>query len=256
MKLQIMSDLHLEMNRERVRFKIPETPSDVIILAGDISKGIDGIEWAAEQSVCLGKPIIYVPGNHEFYGYDMHSTLMQMRQEAETLGIHLLSQNQLIFENVRFLGVTLWTDYEAINKRERSMKVCQQLMNDHHLIRFKDKPFTTQTALAHHQADTQWLESKLNESFEGKTVVITHHGPSIACHDNNKFDLGEITAGFWGHLDHLLPNADLWVYGHTHGNLDQIVNGTRLFSNQCGYRHSIYAKPEVKDFNANLIVEI
>jgi predicted phosphodiesterase len=251
-----MSDLHLEKNRDLKRFKIPEIPSDVIILAGDIAEGIDGIEWAAEQSARLRKPIIYVPGNHEFYGTDMHSTLFRMRQKADQHGINVLSQNQIIIDNVRFLGVTLWTDYGAISKPERSMEVCQQFMNDHRLIRFKDKPFTTQTALNHHQSDIHWLESKLRVSFDGKTVVVTHHGPSIACHDNNKFDLDEISAGFWSHLDHLLPNADLWVYGHTHGNLDRVVNGTRLFSNQCGYRHSIYAKPEVKGFNANLIVEI
>lgn len=61
MKLHILSDLHLENEG----FTIPETNADVIVLAGDIHEGTRAIPWIKEQT---DKPVIYVAGNHEYYG--------------------------------------------------------------------------------------------------------------------------------------------------------------------------------------------
>lgn len=49
MKLHILSDLHLEFST----FEPPPTDADIIILAGDIGKGMNSIEqgYANEESV-------------------------------------------------------------------------------------------------------------------------------------------------------------------------------------------------------------
>ena len=61
MKLQILSDIHLEFGP----FKIPKTDADVIILAGDIHIGTAAVDWIKSQTK---KPVLYVAGNHEYYG--------------------------------------------------------------------------------------------------------------------------------------------------------------------------------------------
>lgn len=74
--------------------------------------------------------------------------------------------------------------------------------------------------------------------FTGHTVVVTHHDPSLA-YQHPSFPLSTTSAGLNSNLDNLISQADLWIYGHTHSNLDKVVEGTRLISNQPGYPRSI-----------------
>ncbi len=82
MKLHILSDLHTEFSD----FEAPETDADVVVLAGDIGVGTGGIEWAAGQFPDV--PVVYVPGNHEFYGHDIGTT--DRLQAAAPGDIHVL----------------------------------------------------------------------------------------------------------------------------------------------------------------------
>jgi predicted phosphodiesterase len=59
MKLNILSDLHLT----RGALVKPENDADAVILAGDIARPKQALSWASD----LGKPVLYIPGNHEFY---------------------------------------------------------------------------------------------------------------------------------------------------------------------------------------------
>lgn len=68
MNLYVLSDLHTEF----ADFDLPETNADVVVLAGDIGVGTGGLDWIRKQR--LHKPVIYVPGNHEFYGRDIALT--------------------------------------------------------------------------------------------------------------------------------------------------------------------------------------
>ena len=76
MKIQLLSDLHNEFLRSGKQHAdkkwqgfIPDSDADIIILAGDIDTGTQGLEWAIAESERLAKDIIYVAGNHEFYGH-------------------------------------------------------------------------------------------------------------------------------------------------------------------------------------------
>ncbi|MCB1999889.1 MAG: metallophosphoesterase family protein, partial [Rhodoferax sp.] len=72
MKLNILSDLHLGF----AAMEPPRNDADVIILAGDIGRPALATAWAA----ALDKPVLYVPGNHEFYGDSIDGTLEQLRR--------------------------------------------------------------------------------------------------------------------------------------------------------------------------------
>ena len=261
-KLQILSDTHNEFFRRHYSeesinglwaCKIPSTDADIIILAGDIDKGVKGVEWAINESKRLDKCIVYVPGNHEYYGFDIPETLAEMRNIALDTNVHVLDNDSIILHGVRILGATLWTDYKADNNtiQKTAMEIVSHSLNDHRLITYDGKTFTTQQALALHLKSREWLLKNLNSPFDGPTVVVTHHGPSDAC-QHKKYPLSPISTAFHSQMDDVVGMADLWIYGHTHSNLDTLVNGTRLISNQFGY----VGHDENNDFDSCLVVGV
>ena len=105
MKIRVLSDLHLEF----ADWSPPPADADVIVLAGDIHIGVRGLEWARQQFPAT--PIVYVAGNHEFYGGQMRQVTAALREAADRLGVHLLDADELVLGGARFLGATLWTDF-------------------------------------------------------------------------------------------------------------------------------------------------
>src|SRR5713226_5947087 len=110
MKLQILSDLHLEMVKPPYSWRIPETKAEVVVLAGDIGVGVMGVEWAVREAERLQKCAVYVPGNHEYYGERLN-VLEKMRTVEIGSSVYVLDMDEVTLEGVRFLGATLWTDY-------------------------------------------------------------------------------------------------------------------------------------------------
>src|ERR1700730_2934275 len=176
MKIRVLSDLHLEFQQ----WIPPKADADVIVLAGDIDVGIRGIEWA-RTSFPLS-PIVYVPGNHEFYGGHMQDLLEELIAQGRRMGVDVLDRREVVIGGVRFLGVTLWTDFSLYGTDptsiNRAMADAQDGMNDFRLIRFgKGRRFLPTDARAIHVAQVRWLRAQLAEEFLGSTVVVTHHLP-------------------------------------------------------------------------------
>ena len=109
MKLQILSDLHLEF----APCQIVNTDADVVILAGDIHLGDRGYKWA-EQNI-KNKEVIYVLGNHEFYKEATPRLFEKLKKETKGTNIHVLENESISIGGVKFLGCTLWTDFELLN---------------------------------------------------------------------------------------------------------------------------------------------
>ena len=252
-KIQVLSDLHNEVYRSMSIPDLKPTNADVVVLAGDIDNGIKGVSWAIKQSELLGKPIIYVPGNHEYYHCDLDKTLKLMRMLTSGTSVHVLDNDALYIAGARFLGSTFWTDYKAYPgvSQDIAMRVVSTTLNDHVLIRVDDVGFTPMHALVRHEMSKLWLETELAKDVDVPTVVVTHHGPSTKC-QHADFELSAVSTGFYSNLDDLVGEADLWIYGHTHSNLDTEIKGTRLVSNQFGYAYR-YKSPA---FNPKLIVEV
>ena len=123
MKIQVMSDLHLEFGA----FDIPATDADVIVLAGDIHVGVKAIDWIKKQS---DKPVIFVLGNHEYYGQKFPDLQEKISEECEDTNIHFLENDSVTIDGVRFLGSTLWTDFKLLDSQELSMYEAELCMND------------------------------------------------------------------------------------------------------------------------------
>ena len=65
MKLQIVSDIHLEF-RSRNHYKLQKTDADILIIAGDLGPPRCSLKFI-EEMLERGHIVLYVLGNHEFY---------------------------------------------------------------------------------------------------------------------------------------------------------------------------------------------
>src|SRR3546814_20380260 len=97
-RLNILADLHLC----QAGLPLPETQADIVVLAGDIARPREAIAWASNFS----KPVLYVPGNHEFYGGALGATVQQLRQLATGTYVHILDNDENVTLGLRFLGST------------------------------------------------------------------------------------------------------------------------------------------------------
>lgn len=248
MKLHILSDLHLEFST----FDPFKTDADVVVLAGDIAKKSNGIIWAREAFP--NKEIIYVPGNHEYYGAQRADTLAQIRLAAHHCNVHLLDNDEVIINGTRFLGSTLWTDFCLFGSdtKESAMIHGGHDLQDFRLIHEGVMLLTPARSIVLHEQSLAWLTAKLDTPFDGKTVVVTHHLPSEKS-VVERFKQEWLAACFASELDYLFGKMDVWIHGHTHDNLDYKVSGTRVICNPRGY--VTYRGQENFNFNPALVVE-
>lgn len=242
MKLHIASDLHLEHARRRwpgyVGLPAPaDIGAQVLVLAGDISNADMAID-AFEDWPC---PVIYVPGNHEFYGQSMPELRAGLKVAAKGTSVHVLDNDVLVLDGIRFVGSTLWTDYALFShrlSRTAAMDWAEANMADHRWIDFDNKRFSARRAQAEHRLGRDWLKAQLDEPFDGKTVVISHHAPSVKS-VASQYANDNLTPAFASNLEDLLShpalNGGLWVHGHTHNSSDYTVGGCRVVANPRGY---------------------
>jgi predicted phosphodiesterase len=252
MKLNILSDLHLSLGA----LEPPRNDADVVILAGDVARPAAAVAWAAR----LAKPVLYVAGNHEFYGGSIDGTLGELRERCAGTRIRLLDGDVVVCDGVRFLGATLWTDFRLLGdgRRDAAMRDGQRFMRDFSRIRLRDaseRMFTPEDSAALFDAHARWLARKLAEPFAGPTVVITHHAPSpMSIHP--RFADSPLNACFVSDAERLIDGARacLWIHGHTHDSFDYVVNGTRIVCNPRGYaRDGVNENPR---FDANFCITV
>jgi len=253
MNVQIASDLHLELLRRDPRLRSwqvvePAPNAALLILAGDIHQGAAAVEAFLDWPV----PVLIVPGNHEAYESTIQNSLAAMRAAAEGTQVRVLQREVAVIEGVRFVAATLWSDPAVMGEREAAARVALlQTMVDYRLIA-TDRPganpqdrLTIDETTDHHRRDRAWLETVINQDFEGPTVVITHHLPSqrsIA----PRYAGSLSNAGFVSELESLMgaERVQLWIHGHTHSSFDYIVAGTRVVCNPRGYARGLGSNPE------------
>jgi predicted phosphodiesterase len=251
MRLLVLSDLHLEFTP----FDPPPDGFDAVVLAGDIHVGLQGLRWG--RAAFPRVPVLYVPGNHEYYGHDWDELPGRLRDEAARLGIHLLDREELLRDGVRFLGCTLWTDFDLFGeeRRDESMKA-SLVLADYHRIRLQGTLIQPWQTRERHLADRAWLAERLaaGPGPARSTVVITHMLPSWRSTADRYRDQRS-SAGFASHLDELIRQSDLWIHGHTHDSFDYVEGSCRVVCNPRGYP-SRSRGFENSGFRAGKVIEI
>lgn len=249
MKLNILSDLHLS----RGELPLPEKEADLVVLAGDIARPAQAMAWASR----IARPVLYVPGNHEFYGGSIEGTVAELKRLSAGTRVRVLDCEQVVISGVRFLGATLWTDFAVSGEAARAaaMQEAERFMRDFSVVRMDGERFTPAASAALFKRHAAWLGARLAEPHPGPTVVITHHAPSPKS-IHPRFAGSPLNACFVSDAERLLDarRAGLWIHGHTHDSFDYRLNGTRVICNPRGY-----AKDGVDEnaaFRADLVVEV
>lgn len=254
MRLHILSDLHLGCSS----FTLPKVDADVLVLAGDIADdGTQAIFPMVQEFVAQGGRVVWVPGNHEFYGQRIGRALLKLSRGARRAGVDLLHNRSLIIGNVRFLGTPLWTDFEVEGRgfRDIAMLTARDMVADYSCIMNGPKTLAPQDTLRYHQRAVRFLRQQLEQPFDGKTVVVTHHGPtpqSIAGHYRGNL----VNGSFCSDLTELFYeyDIDLWIHGHTHNRFEYTVRGTPVVCNPRGYVKQGMA--EALHFDPHLVKEL
>lgn len=254
MRLWVISDLHLDVNQAGV--PLPDVGADVAVVAGDLMEGIErSIDWLARE-IRPRMPVVFVAGNHEFYGSLYRAEIERGRAAAQAAGICLLENTRVEIGGVRFTGGTMWTDFalDGADLVDTAMLFCRRALNDHVQIGWDDlvlHRFRPEHARDLHAATRTAIGDVCARPFDGPTVVVTHHAPhplSIA----KRFEGSPVNAGFASDLSALIGVARpaLWVHGHTHNSFDYRVGTTRVVCNPHGYG------AENADFKAGLVIEV
>lgn len=253
MKLNILSDLHLSV----CALEVPRNDADVVVLAGDIARPAQAISWASAFS----KPVLYVPGNHEFYGRDIAGTVAELRRLSADTQVRILDNDELIVGNVRFLGTTLWTDFMLFGPgepRDAAVRYAKSAIYDFRKIRGRGATleFSPADSVVLFERNTTWLRDRLAEKYAGPTVVISHHAPSprsIA----PRFAGSLSNAAFVSDVEHLMDRTGprLWIHGHTHSSFDYYVNRTRVVCNPRGYVKADVGENPLFDADFSLVID-
>jgi predicted phosphodiesterase len=241
-RINYFSDIHLEFGP----LAIPDNNANIVIAAGDIGIGRQGVEWLKT----INKPVIYIAGNHEFYTHEYRSTLNMLHNTCANTNIYFLEKNTFIFQEIRFIACTLWTD--LLKEGEKKAHDVGLRLNDFRTIHFKEHAFDQAAFTQLHRRSLMWLENELEHPFDGKTIVITHHAPSLLSWREKANDLKRMA--YCNDLDELIKKHDIvaWFHGHIHSPNDYMLAGTRILSNPRGY----LGRKEVEGFDQNKIVEI
>ncbi|MGQ2909181.1 MAG: metallophosphoesterase [Aliihoeflea sp.] len=260
MRVWIWSDTHTEMQSVRLPDSAP-AGMDVLVIAGDLAHA-DEVEFELEYLAGRYElPIVFVPGNHEFY-VDPHrsflhrgvaidrDTMQRINAKSRSWAkpVHVLDDSQVVIDGVRFLGATLWTDFafdraaeaEGYSPEEitvENMKFARMSMQDYHRIPGLDAA----RVLEMHRTSRDFLCRQLAHDFAGRTVVVSHHVPHPSAEPpiyRNEPGNGYFTnsAGAFGEILEAGRGPDLWIFGHTHYPIDVEIGRTRLLCNPHGYR--------------------
>ncbi|NBQ87885.1 MAG: metallophosphoesterase [Betaproteobacteria bacterium] len=266
MKIQLLSDLHLEVHPHLQIAPAPE--ADLLVLAGDIgsyqtgSRLTDTDFGLARFSPRHGwpVPVVYVPGNHEYDGLDFDETHARLRDTCERLGIVWLERESRLIDGVRFVGTTLWADFDALAQgappaqqlkaREKAFRAANFYLRKTLTTR-GGAPWLAEGVREQALACQQWLRETLAVPFDGVTVAVTHFAPSLHSADP-RYGLVPGTAGFCNALDALTAGVQLWLHGHLHCPSDYRIGDCRVRANPLGYA----SKGEQDAFRADCVIDL
>ncbi len=255
MKIQLLSDLHLEANPDLQIEPAPD--ADLLVLAGDIGSyqtrrdggRLGEPDWGLQRFSPLPQfagwpvPVLYVPGNHEYDALDFDEAHVALRHTCDRLGIVWLEREQWQQSGVRFVGTTLWADFDAQAIDQPPGEALKARAKAFRAANFYLRTMGTQRAGSLFDAAAmreqallcqRWLTDALAQAFDGPTVVVTHFAPSLRSADP-RYGLTPGTAGFCNTLDPLLAHANLWLHGHLHCTHDYTVGRCRVVANPMGY---------------------
>ncbi|MGY0572815.1 metallophosphoesterase [Bradyrhizobium sp. RDM12] len=266
-RMHVASDFHHDHAGNRIT-KRPYVQADVIVVPGDaMEPGSHALRLVRWMYPDLSIPVIYVPGNHDFYSESnpkqvrldpttrttWEAERATMREVAAELGI-LYGDDDVIpleinDEPLRFICSTGWSSFAArppYMMFGEAVMEAKKWMRDYRAIkvgrgRSKDR-LTPGMTIDAHKKSVAFIEQTLAEPFDGETVVVTHMCPSyrsLAKWDPEKpREFQHLDWCYASDLEKLMRGDSapaIWCHGHVHENRDYVCGDTRVVSNPRGY---------------------
>jgi predicted phosphodiesterase len=237
MKIRLLSDLHTEFRLPYKTHAMSEyRGEDVLVLAGDIASGSSNTMDVIKHFLDCGFPeIVYVPGNHEYYGtgFDEFNAKMEGKC-SEFDNVHFLNPGSVTIDGVLFTGGTLWTNF-ADNPISQSM--CGRGINDFRQIRH----FTTGHAYDLYYNHVDHIKQSYEARGGRRVVVVTHFLPARECIAPRFRGPDLINDYFANNLGEYISTMSdtTWLFGHTHDATDIVLGDTRVVANPHGYYNAL-----------------
>ncbi|HSI62903.1 MAG TPA: metallophosphoesterase [Candidatus Saccharimonadia bacterium] len=233
MRIRILSDLHQEFGE----VDVPDVACDLVILAGDVSTKLNGLKWIQRRFAEV--PVIYLCGNHEYYGGKLPSITDNLLEECRGTNIHFLENDAVEIGGYWFFGCTLWTDMALHGDWHVGAAEAGSIMNDYKRVRNSEKGYrhlTPQDTRALHLDSLEVMRKFMEEHDARRTVIVTHHAPSmLSLPERRRSEL--ISCAYASHLDDFILKHEplLWIHGHVHHGNDYQIGCTRIIANPRAY---------------------
>lgn len=272
MRAFVVSDIHrIPMDIYRGPLGVPE--ADICICAGDVTDNVYTTVDYVLAEIATKMPVVLVLGNHDYYSTSIDRALEIARKRFSGTNVHLLENDSVEVQGVRFIGATLWTDFEIPHgmpdgqdeldvdaRRDLAFHVCIRDIADFRYIHRSDERgpgetgfVTIQELIARHKESRAYIERRLAEAYDGPTVVLTHHAPAPRS-IHPAYVGSPSNAAFASDLTDTIEmgSPTYWIHGHIHHASDYVIGATRIICNPRGYRHEL----SFTGFRPGLTVEI
>ncbi|TAV50228.1 hypothetical protein ELI30_18860 [Rhizobium leguminosarum] len=256
MRAWILSDLNVHIFRTGWSGNAPD--ADVCICAGNVKAGglIGGVEWLS-QNICPHMPVIFVPGNVDFFGSsireDIAAALERMRSQPN---LKILMGSSINLDGVDFFGDTLWTDFSLLGDLKGSMRAAGERLRDYREIRASRQPFkrfNPSSARKLHLESRDRIEDFLSRKRGKCTVMITHFAPSAFSLPAG-WETDAIAPSLASNLERLIVEFQptVWIHGHVHSCCDYWIQQTRVLCNSRGYPF----EAAISRFDPELVIDL
>ncbi|WP_123792855.1 metallophosphoesterase family protein [Pacificibacter maritimus] len=249
-RIAVLGDLHLDHWQRIGRNPLKDfqleallrTDFDALIVAGDLINGPwsnwpQAIEFLAQY--IPPERIYALPGNHDYY----RGSLMDdpdLAKVTQSCSANFVQETVLYHGKTRILCCTLWTDFALLGTPKDSMRFAAKAMNDYRWIALNNnghEAIVPKDVLDMHIKQRAWLERHLASPHpagpDGKTIVVTHHGP----HPMTAGNIDKLTPAFHSDLSDILTKhpIDAWFFGHSHRHFRETVAGCDIRNVSIGY---------------------
>ena len=241
MKIQFVSDLHLEFPQNRTWLaKHPlEVTGDILLIAGDTAyldvpdSGQDNYssyefwDWASGHY----DQVIVCFGNHEFYGYYDLATMPDGYSKQIRHNVNAYYNSVVHLGDTDIIVSTLWSHIEPYNAY-----ITEHGVSDFYRIKYNGYRLSSDHFNSEHERCLRFVKQAVEESEAKTKIVLTHHVPTQLC-TAAEFRDSNINGAFTVELGDYIADSgiDCWIYGHSHRNIDAQIGKTKIISNQLGY---------------------
>ncbi|GHT74763.1 metallophosphatase [Bacteroidia bacterium] len=255
MTIQYASDLHLEFpeNRKFLKENPLKPEGDVLVLAGDIGYLAEYALYADFWDYVSAnfRETIVAIGNHELYTYFDLSEISDGLVMTIRHNVKVYYNSVVQIDNVDFIVSTLWSKIPITDAY-----LTEKGVNDFYRIMYKGKRLSYNVFNEEHERCFDFIRRGVAcnaQNTERKTVVVTHHVPSFAL-SSPDFAGSRINGAFTTELGNYIADSpiDIWIYGHSHRNIDKTIGNTKCVSNQLGY----VSHNEHIDFDSGKVITI